>query len=196
MQYEDFIKDFAERTFENLQIVCDRKDREEKTGYEVTQLVNSCVGLLVFPKEEYFATLWKDEPTMNFPNPQIQNVARKIVCSQQLGNIPCRCSSHFGHMLRHLRNAVAHGRITTIPDVEVEEIEKICFTDQREKRDGNTVTTSNIVNIELTIEDVYNVLMSVFYIILEGKGFPWNDAEECAKRLKVKLDIGGVVKNE
>ena len=190
MQYQDLVKDFAWRTFENLKAVCNADPH-----YEVTQLLNSCVGLLVFPKEEYFDALWKDEPTMDFPNPQIQNAAGKIKCTQKLGGNPCRCTSHFGHMLRHLRNAVAHGRIETSPDVEIEQIEKICFTDQKETHVGQRVEITNIVNIELTVEDVYNVLMSVLYI-LDNKNFPWDDAEECTKRLKVKLDIGGIMKNK
>jgi len=178
MMYEDFIKDFALRTLENLTIICKHKEDRDNPGYEVTQLVNSCVGLLLFPEAEYFDTLWKNEPTMNFPNPQIQNAAGQIECSQIINETPCRCVSHFGHMLRHLRNAVAHGTIKPIPHVPMEEIERICFTDRQ-------------IEINLSIGDVFNMLMSILCLILEGK-FPRNKAMKCAKRFKTVLDIDGV----
>ena len=52
MNYESVIRDFAERTRKNLRAI---EDLQAKGGeaYEVTQLVNSMLGLLVFPRERF-----------------------------------------------------------------------------------------------------------------------------------------------
>ena len=180
-QNEEMIKDFSLRTFRNLKIICDHK-----SVYEVTHLLNSCLGLLVFPEDKYFDTLWKDEPNMSFPNSQIASVAGTVTsCHQILDDNPCRCSSHYGHMLRHLRNAFAHCEFTTFPENEGE-IKKILFIDKKPKSD------IVVVEYELTIEDLYNVAMSVLYLTLRKKKFPLEEAKKCAEHLKVKLDIYGI----
>lgn len=188
MDYKDFIKDFSRRTFRNLKTTCDHK-----SAYEVTHLLNSCLGLIVFPEQEYFDTQWLNGPDIDFPNPQIESTARKVgVCPQKLkGGRDCRCTSHYGHLLRHLRNALAHGRIKTSPDVLVEKIEKICFTDQQEDRGtGNIIT----IDIELTIGELFNVVMSVLYLTLgkDENKFKAEEPEKCAKNLKVNLDVYGI----
>ncbi len=47
---QNFVGDFAKRTLENLKTI-EKAGRDEKTHYEVTQLINSLLGLIVFPKE-------------------------------------------------------------------------------------------------------------------------------------------------
>jgi len=175
LTYKEFIKDFAKRTFDNLKIICDN-EKEKKTGYEVTQLVNSCIGLLIFPKEEYFKK-WKQIPGMEFPNSHIREIAEKAKCKKE----NCLCNSHYGYMLYHLRNAIAHFGIKTREETV---IRRIYFTDK--KTDGITKT----IEIELEIGDIYNVLMSVLYLILEEK-FPYDEAKEYAKFFKTELDIEG-----
>ena len=52
MMYEDVIRDFAERTRLNLRAI-ERLETDRHDVYEVTQLVNSTLGLLVFPQQEF-----------------------------------------------------------------------------------------------------------------------------------------------
>jgi HEPN pEK499 p136 len=52
MNYESVIRDFAERTRKNLRTINDLKAKGVEV-YEVTQLVNSMLGLLVFPRENF-----------------------------------------------------------------------------------------------------------------------------------------------
>lgn len=52
MIYEDLLKDFTKRTKRNLAVI-EQLHRKGEEVYEVTQLVNSCLGLLVFPKERF-----------------------------------------------------------------------------------------------------------------------------------------------
>ena len=57
--YDKLIRDFAVRTRANLTRINDLAtvekgtDPESRTVFEVTQLINSMLGLLVFPKEAY-----------------------------------------------------------------------------------------------------------------------------------------------
>lgn len=55
MEYRNLVRDFAERTRKNLEFIEEsvHADPDAKV-YEVTQLVNSLLGLIIFPKERYF----------------------------------------------------------------------------------------------------------------------------------------------
>lgn len=51
MEYQQFLKDFVERTKTNLKIIQEQSKHHDE-GYEVTQLINSCLGLIVFVNED------------------------------------------------------------------------------------------------------------------------------------------------
>jgi hypothetical protein len=59
VEYKKLIRDFAVRTRANLTRIYDLaaleqgQDPASRTVFEVTQLINSMLGLLVFPKEAY-----------------------------------------------------------------------------------------------------------------------------------------------
>lgn len=52
MDYEDLVADFAERTRSNLDVLQKAQASGERV-YEVTALVNSLLGLLVFPQQRF-----------------------------------------------------------------------------------------------------------------------------------------------
>lgn len=55
MQYEDeLVLDFAQRTMRNLEFIEQNLDEPEFEVFEVTQLINSLLGLLVFPQQKFF----------------------------------------------------------------------------------------------------------------------------------------------
>ena len=52
MQYKDTVRDFAERTIKNLEAIEKMKNNNSNADvYEVTQLINSLLGLLVLIRE-------------------------------------------------------------------------------------------------------------------------------------------------
>jgi hypothetical protein len=53
---KDFIIDFARRTRSNLEYIEKAQERGESV-FEVTQLANSLLGLLVFPREQYMSRI-------------------------------------------------------------------------------------------------------------------------------------------
>ena len=98
MEYDkNLIRDFAERTKVNLALVR-ASAKEGRKGYEVTQLMNSMLGLLVFPREEFYNNI----PQLNitemqesgWPIPRVLNNYRQVVDLNQL--------------VRYLRNGIAH----------------------------------------------------------------------------------------
>jgi HEPN pEK499 p136 len=97
MIYQNLVRDFAKRTLHNLQLV--REKRAQGTeAYEVTQLINSMLGLLVLPKEHYYesipTTSLDDLRQQGWPEPVLEGEFKK--------------PKHLRDLLRLLRNSVAH----------------------------------------------------------------------------------------
>jgi hypothetical protein len=98
MQYEDVIRDFAIRTRLNLELVEASARNGKGEAYEVTQLVNSMLGLLVFPKEQYFHQI---------PKTPLKRLAQDgWPVPRSSGELPD--ASNLRELVRYMRNAVAH----------------------------------------------------------------------------------------
>jgi DNA polymerase III psi subunit len=103
-EYKDFEYDFIKRTLEDLQIYNGK--------YDVTALINSCVGLLVIPKENLFEKI---------PTNLLEDIKRDfgINKSNVMYIAPERQTLQFDNydecnirnIVTHIRNAIAHGRI-------------------------------------------------------------------------------------
>ncbi len=90
----EFLKDFITRTQHNYNMV-------KQGPYEVTQLINSFVGFLIIPKEKIF-----DKISDGLIDQQLlAKMKQKII----IDTYPEHCS--LMQIARHLRNAVAHGRM-------------------------------------------------------------------------------------
>lgn len=88
--YINFEYDFIERTL---------MDIERYQGeFEVTALLNSCVGLLVIPKENLFDKL-PDEDICQYGID-----VNKVRVNDNSG-----CPHSLKNVLRHIRNSIAHG---------------------------------------------------------------------------------------
>jgi len=62
---EKFLKDFIERTDVNLEFIRAAHANDEKV-FEVTQLINSMLGFIVFPKERLYDLIDKKKPLDTF----------------------------------------------------------------------------------------------------------------------------------
>ncbi len=83
---KDFVSDFASRTLMNIKKIENMKD-DDGERYEVTQLINSLLGLIVFPNEYGISGVG-----LNSLKPYIIHDNGKS-------------------LLRNLRNAIGHGHI-------------------------------------------------------------------------------------
>ena len=97
MDYHVLIEDFARRTRSNLQAL----RRLQESGvevFEVTALVNSMLGLLIFPQQSYVDRLpevsLEELAREGWPIPKIDGAYPQVPSLKQL--------------VRHLRNAISH----------------------------------------------------------------------------------------
>jgi hypothetical protein len=90
---------FARRTIKNLQCI-EQTFTDRKDGHVVTQLMNSMLGLIVFPWEQKF----EDE----IKNLMLTDLVAQGWPQFQMEGSKCKT---LGDLLRHLRNAIAHREI-------------------------------------------------------------------------------------
>jgi hypothetical protein len=89
---------FAQRARENLRII-EESLASKGEGHVVTQVVQSLLAFIVFPKEKHFYDKLKAEPIADMygNNPPFVQMIGK--------------TNNMNQLLRHLRNAVAHGLV-------------------------------------------------------------------------------------
>jgi hypothetical protein len=105
MMYSDVVRLFARRTKANLAAI-ERLHANGEEVYEVTQLVNSMLGLLVFPQQEFVDRI-QETPLEQlrkdgWPVPEVRGVFRQVSDLRQL--------------IRYLRNAIAHFNVLFLDD--------------------------------------------------------------------------------
>ncbi len=114
----DLVSDFARRTRENLKVIealasTHLGKKPVPKVWEFTQLVNSLLGLLVFPQQEWFDKL-PDTPLADMPEPCWQNIhivtwERKHRRGPLKGVLKDRT---FKELAICLRNSIAHFNVT------------------------------------------------------------------------------------
>jgi hypothetical protein len=106
MDYEaNLVRDFAIRTRKNLEFI----EEQQKQGveiYEVTQLVNSLLGLLIFPHERYYDSI----PRTPLTELEAQGWPRIEIIKGQ-----SECQTLY-NLVHFLRNGIAHFNIQFLPD--------------------------------------------------------------------------------
>lgn len=105
MEYQHLIEDFARRTRDNLRCLNSLKASGGEV-YEVTALVNSMLGLLVFPQQRYVDSIPEtpiDElANQGWPIPSVVGDFSQVPNLRQL--------------VRHLRNAISHFNVEFFAD--------------------------------------------------------------------------------
>lgn len=108
------VEGFIQRTRTNLELV-EKTYARHSEGHVITQLVNSLLGILVYPWEHQGLNHLKNVKMSTFG---LQGWPDEIL---KLGK-----SESVGEFIRHMRNAVAHGRITFSSDSR--DLEKVTLT--------------------------------------------------------------------
>lgn len=102
MEYsqESLVLDFAERTRSNLELVAHEAQAGNASAFEVTQLINSLLGLLVFPRERFLEDI---------PETPLQDLSgwMDTAVRFEAGTRP----KTLRELIRVLRNGVAHFNI-------------------------------------------------------------------------------------
>ena len=105
MEYKEIVRDFATRTRKNLDELRElQAAHPNREIYEVTQLMNSLLGLLVFPQQSYVNTIPK------IPLDELKQRGWPI--PRMVGDYPQ--VKDLNQLVRYLRNAIAHFNIKFI----------------------------------------------------------------------------------
>ena len=177
--YTHFVEDFAKRTLDNLAIIEESPINADRN--EVTQLINSFLGLLVVPNERYKFSNRNhrcNESDLRRADSvsyrKIKNIISKIkeekkFFSDYQREDLCPVSS----FISHLRNAVCHSgnnALFFLPIEEKREIETIMFydTDMAFRKPNEAI---HQFCAELTLMQVREALCNIskLYVAVETK---------------------------
>ncbi len=124
MNYSNIQIDFVKRTQENLIYLYQQKIDHQKGFNEVTNLINSMMGLVCYPKE-----------MMNKKLIHTTSVSETIQFQCEYGTIyMCldrkgKSTQSFKEIVRHMRNSICHGNFIQGKSNERNEIEELRFQD-------------------------------------------------------------------
>ena len=115
MDYDRIEVDFIERT---LELIC---KYEEDEDYEVTLLINCCLGLLVLPKEKHLNSI---------PDKKIPATSDLWGLSRHSVTVDCPCCGYkLSNVIRRIRNGICHFKIKTLRD-DTGQISKVEIEDR------------------------------------------------------------------
>lgn len=107
MNYQDIIRNFVQRTRINLDYIENALANSDEV-YEVTQLVNSLLGLLVFPEQYYFHQIpqipLEELVTKGWPKIKVVGDFQPAIDLRE--------------QMRYLRNSIAHFNIRFLHDAK------------------------------------------------------------------------------
>ena len=149
---EPFIKCFVERTRENL--------NNYRGDFQVTQLINSLLGLLVFPAEKYFHNNAQKEYKQ-----QIEKLLNEYEIS--LDTLPQSITQiELYDYFRKLRNGIAHAHIELMSsDSNNDEIDKLKIWNINDSKDKDFEVTFDFKptdRMKKLIENFSNFLENIF----------------------------------
>lgn len=122
MMYNNFIKDFAVRTQFNVDFI--ERNATNNGPYEITNMINSLLGTLVFIKERHLFLLRDIDIDMDNDN---------LLIIKDINN-----DTSFINIVFHMRNAVSHHNIG--PVYNHDEISHFIFLDKNYRIDPRTPT--------------------------------------------------------
>lgn len=120
--------EFAKRTRRNLDFIENAAKQHPSQVHVVTQLTLSLLGLIVFPKEKL---LHEDASRMTIEEMQEEGWPTWTITLDE----PKKPTRTLWDIVRHLRNAIAHGRLTFTCDSPKMDDVGIFVEDRKNKND-------------------------------------------------------------
>lgn len=100
MEYDKIEEDFVSRTKKLIE--------DYKGEFEVTLLINCCIGLLVLPKEKHLKSI---------PDITIEENGQSWGLSRNSISTDCEmCGYKLRNVIKRIRNGICHFKVKTIPD--------------------------------------------------------------------------------
>ena len=174
--YTHFVKEFFDRTRINIEIIEGKRTIKDKK--EVTQLINSFLGLLVVPNEKFdFSNKQSgcDEKHLKYVDEKSYEGIVQIIKSLKKENklfcdYPRADEYPVSDFIKHLRNAICHSGNDTLifyPIDEQREIETLILYDTDEKFQHE----KHQFCVELTIKQIREIVgnISALYVAVESE---------------------------
>lgn len=186
-----FVKDFSKRTQQNMD--------SYKGEYEVTQVINSLLGMVIIPKEAFY-----DELTIRGVDDsniieQIRIIDSIVAQCDHDNKLYCSYKTKMDakSFIRHIRNSVAHGGkeglyFFPIEDEKEKQIKSIIFYDTEEdnhKNGSNNEGSREEFCVEMDYDQVRKLARAVaklFSLIDSSKN---NRRKEMLNRIEAKRKL-------
>lgn len=160
MNYQELVKDFTKRTICNLDAIdkllkAQRKKEEEEeiTVYETTQLINSCLGLIVIPKETWLdnipETSLVELKADGWPIPELSDP------SETWQDLTLR------QLINYLRNAIGPWNIDIIPDGQGQICGLKMWNDHEENESRVHESTLSLQDLRKFVGKFSNIITSI-----------------------------------
>ena len=159
MEYHDLVKDFAYRTLANLKALRTLQSTDPgRPVFEATQLVNSMLGLLVFPQQRYLSSIPQTPidqlPARGWPIPKVVGDYHQVSDLRQL--------------MRYLRNSIAHFNIEFLVNESRELVGLRVWNVREVKLKGGVTKAVMNWKAELSLTDLEKIVIRFVDLILEG----------------------------
>lgn len=160
---EYLLADFSNRTIDNLKFV--ENNANAFNVFEVTQLINSLLGLIIIPVESVKQTQINDYKLEKSSSDDYYKIKELISkCNEEKRLYTDYTgerseSLEVSRFIRHLRNSIAHGGnhgIRFYPINESQNISHIIFYDDNTMTGGN-----NEFCVKLSIQEIRTIVFSV-----------------------------------
>lgn len=169
-----------EKLIQIRQKINDLEDEMCKNGYEmadffeVTQLINSLIGLLIFPEQAGYEHISNNPDDLKEMLPLLSeyieerpgrymNTYREKIKDVPLNKSPYECNSP-QNILRHLRNAASHKKMGILPvNGEMvkgkQEIKEVAFMDRKNDEQN--------FELKIAVEDLEPLLLEISNVLLK-----------------------------
>ena len=201
-----FLAEFTERTIKNLDVIGCLASNGENV-FEVTQLINSLLGLVVLPKEMYQHIKDKDlRKASDNDYDEVKTIIKKCKDEKRWYSSYNEdlAANEVSFFIKHIRNAVSHSGDTGLrfyPINENGEINQVYFYDtytHTEKAKNNIgKNTTYEFCVKLTIDEINAFVraVSAMYASYEMSSSHSNKVRDYNKKVK-KLDALLMQKDE
>lgn len=149
----------ARRTRKNLDYIYEQKKRGADVE-EFTQLLNSILGMLILPREEYFNSHFRSGNEVTWQNLEEMGLERLDITEKQLctESPNLKPAESFSQLITNMRHAFAHHRFEIIGETEIKSV-KVWDVPSREKNE----TKDRRWEAEFSIEQ----LKSIAYLFID-----------------------------
>lgn len=163
MMYENVVKDFALRTRKNLEAL-EKYQSEGAEVFEATQLINSMLGLLIFPQQKYVSSI---------PKASIEDLQRDgWVVPKVRGSF--RQVSDLNQLIRYLRNAIAHFNVEFIGDgqnqialLKLWNMTPVYKNGKKQRKPDGSIIEKKNWEAELSLDDLRKITNKFIDLILK-----------------------------